>query len=1185
MPNSLPTVTDSEKKSIEPITNSQEFSPFSLTRLRAIAHLYGIETVALEQARTLVVGSGAVGQLIAYAELYPNAEFLGLCNNPAEQAAGTRLIAELGLGNVYVVEASLSQLDPATVGKFDYILVPSLYNKLTTPAAQSALQDCQALLSTLGMLCIGYDVYPGAKSIEVVRDAMLMHSANSVGEPELTGSAKAALTLFTEGLAATGPMAASLRAAAVTLAGRIDAEGIHSVLATEGSPKYFIEFVEQAAKANLAYIGDAIPQYDMLSVQDTSVATANSVLALGQSPLLRLQYLDFSTGRASRHSILVRSDRLTDAIGAINVKNLLDLSWASRLAPIEVPGLEIDTVAFHDSQGHLVFVKDEIVAAMLNALACVWPGSLPVDSLIKAVRKAVSKSNRNDQDDNVRERVLRTLKMWFEGGDPAIQYCLGCGPYDNLQGDGVRLLPSLLFGTKDSSGQISSFDAVNLWDQVLGLQFSDAELEILQHWKQGLKADQIASGILADEPTATEAGQGESSHAREFENLSPKETIAVQNGLLIKLHRAGLLLSKGEAWRDFLYSVIAMSDGESPYWAEYMAALARYRYTTNEIGKEAQATPLPPHLLNQIKKIDSLFQLANYRSAEQLSRQLVEKHPHLPEGWYQLARIQVESKQYIKSLPSFLKALSLAGDDTRIYEYLATALIRIGYWSVAHRAINHALALNPDLPQKNFLFGNLYLSLAENSKAEIYFHREIEAYPENAAAHLNLASSLILQGNSTKAESVLESALNKCAPNAIIKFELINAYLFALNYSAKKTSEDIFSKYKNFDKEIYAVHRKNWRSHKNRKLAGRKINIAYVSPDFNNHAVSKFLEPLISNHDREKFKVYAYANQVKHDAVTERYKSYVDQWLNVLDMDDDALAAQIRVDQIDILVDVAGHTAGSRLAVFARKPAPISVTWLGYGYTTGLSAIDYFLGDDNLCPPGSEPVFSEKPWRLAPSNYVYRTNWESMGEVGALPALTGDGITFGTLTRAIRLNEQVIETWSTILKKLPASRLIVNSANYSDPVACNRLAAQFAEHGIARDRLTLMYESPPWDSLRKMDIGLDCFPHNSGTTLFDTLCMGIPYVTLMGRPGVGGIGASILNGVGHPEWIAHSREEYIEKVLELASDVPRLAHTRLRLRDELKSSPLMDEQGFARKVEDAYRKMFQNWVESKNDSQ
>lgn len=1175
MPNSLPTVADSEEKSIEPITNSQEFSTFSLTRLRAIAHLYGIETAVLEQARTLVVGSGAVSQLIAYAELYPNAEFLCLCNNPAEQAAGTQLAAELSLGNVYVVEASLSLLDPAAVGKFDYILVPSLYNKLAPSAAQTALQECQALLSTLGILCVGYDIYPGAKSIEVVRDAMLMHSANSVGEPELTGSAKAALTLFTEGLAANGPMAVSLRAAAATLASRIDAEGVRSVLVAEGVPRYFIEFVGQAAQANLAYIGDAIPQYDMLSVQDISVATVNSVLGLGQPPLLRLQYLDFSTGRASRHSIFVCSDRKTDAIGAINFKNLLDLNWASRLAPIEVPGLEIDTVAFHDNQGNLVFVKDQIVAAMLNALACAWPGSLPADSLIKAV----SKLNLNEQDDNVQEQVLRTLKMWFEGGDHTIQYCLGYGPYDNLQSDGVRLLPSLQFKTKGGGDQISSCDAVNLWGQVLDLQFPDAELEILQHWKQELKADQIASGILAGKSTAPETDQGESSHARAFENLSPKEAIAVQNGLLIKLHRSGLLLSKGEDWRDFLYSIIAMSDGESPCWAEYTAALARCRFTADQNGKEAKTIPLPPHLLNQIKKIESLFQLANYRSAEQLSRQLVEKYPHLPEGWYQLARIQVESKQYIKSLPSFLTALSLAGDDALVYEYLATALIRIGYWSAAHCAINHALTLNPNLPNKDFLFGNLYLSLAENSKAEIYFRREIEAHPENAAGHLNLASSLMLQGDSSKAESVLESALNKCASNAIIKFELINAYLFALNYSAKKNSEDIFSKYKNFDKEIYTVYRKEWRPHKNRKLADRKINIAYVSPDFNNHAVSKFLEPLISNHDREKFKVYAYANQVKHDVVTERYKSYVDQWLNVLGMDDDALAAQIRADQIDILVDVAGHTAGSRLAVFARKPAPISVTWLGYGYTTGLSAIDYFLGDDSLCPPGSEPVFSEKPWRLAPSNYVYRANWESMGEMGELPALTGDGITFGTLTRAIRLNEQVIETWSIILKKLPASRLIVNSANYSDPVVCNRLAAQFAEHGIARDRLTLMYESPPWDSLRKVDIGLDCFPHNSGTTLFDTLCMGIPYVTLTGRPGVGGIGASILNGAGHPEWIAHSREEYIEKVLELASDVPRLAHTRLRLRDELKNSPIMDEQGFARKVEEAYRKMFQHWVE------
>jgi predicted O-linked N-acetylglucosamine transferase (SPINDLY family) len=201
-----------------------------------------------------------------------------------------------------------------------------------------------------------------------------------------------------------------------------------------------------------------------------------------------------------------------------------------------------------------------------------------------------------------------------------------------------------------------------------------------------------------------------------------------------------------------------------------------------------------------------------------------------------------------------------------------------------------------------------------------------------------------------------------------------------------------------------------------------------------------------------------------------------------------------------------------------------------------------------------------------------------MGDVGPLPASLTGQITFGTLTRSVRINHRSVKLWSEILRRVPGARLVVDSKNYVDAGMRAALVGKFVNNGICTSRIEVGFHSPPWGVLRNMDIGLDCFPHNSGTTLFETLYMGIPFVSLAGRPSVGRLGSSILQGVGHPEWIANSEKEYVEIAVALAQDLPRLAALRARLRSEMEASPLMDEAGFTRKVEASYRAMFSAWA-------
>jgi predicted O-linked N-acetylglucosamine transferase (SPINDLY family) len=536
------------------------------------------------------------------------------------------------------------------------------------------------------------------------------------------------------------------------------------------------------------------------------------------------------------------------------------------------------------------------------------------------------------------------------------------------------------------------------------------------------------------------------------------------------------------------------------------------------------------NVLNDLGQLDGA--VASYRRA-------LEIKPDYAEAYYNTGIILKELGQLDGAVASFRRALEVKPDYADVHSNLGAIWEQIGQFDAAMASCSRALEIKPDLVEARVVLGNALRDIGQLDDAVSSYRRTLEFKHDYEVAYNNL--------------------------------------LFALNYHPDLGAEEIYQAYQEYDTQRCIPLRTTWRAHGNDKNPDRRLRVGYVSPDFRRHSCRFFLEPLLAQHDKTRVEVYAYAELSKEDYMTARYKSYADHWIPTKGMGDAALAERIRSDGIDILVELAGHTAGNRLLAFARKPAPVSLSWLGYGYTTGLSAIDYYLTDETCVPAGSEGLFAEQPWRIATPAYVYRPS-PDMGEAGSLPALQRGHITFGTLTRAVRINHRTIRVWSEILKHVEGSRLVIDSSNFKDPAMQERMAARFAEHGISRERLEIGYHSPPWDVLRGIDIGLDCFPHNSGTTLFETLYMGVPYITLAGRPSVGRLGSSVLQGAGHPEWIAGSEEEYVDKAVELANDLERLAAHRTSLRTEMENSPLLDEAGFARKVEAAYREMFGKWV-------
>jgi len=292
------------------------------------------------------------------------------------------------------------------------------------------------------------------------------------------------------------------------------------------------------------------------------------------------------------------------------------------------------------------------------------------------------------------------------------------------------------------------------------------------------------------------------------------------------------------------------------------------------------------------------------------------------------------------------------------------------------------------------------------------------------------------------------------------------------------------------------------------------------------------------------------------------------------------LGHSLAEDRIDVLVDLAGHSSGNRLRLFARKPAPVQLSYaIGTGSTTGLSAFDGLIADTTLLPT-NEPLHIAEPPAALTRPFVAYAPSPTMPHVGPLPARVSGVVTFGHYGRLVRLKDTVLETWAAILSALPASRLRLDTPPLADEQVRADLTRRLVRHGISADRISLHASNGQpvvWATYNDVDIALDPFPHNAGTTTLEALWMGVPVITMVGRPPVGRIGKSLLEAIGHPEWCAKNRTQYIARALELASDLDRLAELRQGLRTTMATSLLCDVADWTRHMEALYRARWHAW--------
>jgi protein O-GlcNAc transferase len=558
------------------------------------------------------------------------------------------------------------------------------------------------------------------------------------------------------------------------------------------------------------------------------------------------------------------------------------------------------------------------------------------------------------------------------------------------------------------------------------------------------------------------------------------------------------------------------------------------------------------------------------------------------------------------------KAIVLNPASPEAHVNLGNALRDMGQLDEAVTAYREAIALNPKLPEAHNNLGNALRDKRQPNEALAAFSQAIALRPRYAEAHGNIGSTLRDMGRLDEAIAAFREAivLNSSLPGAFANLgnalkdsgqldDAIAAYrqAVALNPTCAQTHSNLLLALLNhsgYDAAAIAEEHRAWSRqhaeplrksilpHDNDRDPDRRLRVGYVSRDFYDHAVSRFLPPLFRHHDRAACRIICYSDVSRPDAVTERLRACVDEWHNIVGLSDERVAAKIRQDKIDILVDLAGHTAGNRLLVFARKPAPVQITYLGYPATTGLSQIDYRLTDAFADPPGeTESLHSEKLWRLPNCNWCFAEPEDSP------PVRTSraDGpIHFGTFNNLTKASPFVMDLWAAILKATPSSRLIFKSRGLGVPSVRSRIIYFFESRGVQADRLDLRgsgQDTPTHlDAYNQMDISLDTFPYHGTTTTCDALWMGVPVVTLAGKSHISRVSVSLLSCLGLSFLVAQSHEEYVSFAVRLANDLPRLADLHRTLRDKMRASPLMDAPKFARNIEAAYRRMWHTWCQT-----
>jgi predicted O-linked N-acetylglucosamine transferase (SPINDLY family) len=617
------------------------------------------------------------------------------------------------------------------------------------------------------------------------------------------------------------------------------------------------------------------------------------------------------------------------------------------------------------------------------------------------------------------------------------------------------------------------------------------------------------------------------------------------------------------------------------------------------VSKASRKARSKPSASELIEKGNRLRNLGDWTKAEECYIRATKADPANLDAWTELGFLQADSRRFSEAAVCLRKVAkngaSAVNDPQEAVRLLAEIAAARPDWArgqyslgcayeylaehgLARQHLANALRMDPSmLAAVEALYARMFWTEKKYTDAIAAADRSLAANPDYYLALVVRGKACSALGRMSEVIDCLRRSV-QIVPDPIIHSSL----LFNMNYLAETTPETLYAEARRWNTLCAAPLASEIQPHTNWPDPERRLKLGYVSPDLYGHPIAKFMLPVFEHHDRSRFEVLAYAVGSKSDDITECFRTRVEHFVT-LPADEKKLAKRIRADRIDILVDLAGHTTGEAYLAFARKPAPIQVSWLGVMSTTGMSTMDYFLGDAEMPCPGTEHLFSETVYRLPRAVCCYRPGTNA--RVAPAPYLERGDITFGCFNSSHKITREVVKLWSAILHLVRGSRLLLKYHDLDEGARQAPLLAWFAEDGIPSQRILFAGASLSthyFEEYARIDIALDPFPYNGGSTTLDALWMGVPVVTLAGRLAVQRHGACFLTAAGLPDLVTHSPEQYVTTAVFFAQTVPKIPGSRENLRKALQASPLMDEIGLVRSAENAFRDMWRTWCRGRN---
>jgi len=593
----------------------------------------------------------------------------------------------------------------------------------------------------------------------------------------------------------------------------------------------------------------------------------------------------------------------------------------------------------------------------------------------------------------------------------------------------------------------------------------------------------------------------------------------------------------------------------------------------NVLRRMLGRTPPAPASTNWQEQALALQRSGRHEPLIALCRTRLEKEPDDTDALNLLAAALCASGQAREGAACLRQVCTLLPAAAAPRMLLATVLAALGDTEGALENYRSAAQLDPSLAANWVSLCGLLQTLGRYDEAETACRSGLIHHPGQPALHHTLGQSLFEQGRIDEAMAAARTALAADPDNAAAHSDLLRM----MNYAESVTAADIHHEHiawgtRHADPLASPV------PHPNEPNPARRLRVGFVSPYFCKHAMTFFFESTIAHHDRKQFEYVLYADVARPDEYSARLREYGAAWHDTTKLSDEQLAQAVRADGIDILVDLSGHTPRNRLLAFARRPAPVQITWNGYPNTTGMRAMDGRITDAWCDPPGkTEALHSETLLRL-PRLYMTWQPPPDAPEPGPLPAHNKETITFGSFNSCFKITAGQVALWARILQQVPHSKLKIFTV--SSAAAEHHLRALFTANGIAPERLELLPRLTHDDFLRAhrdVDIALDTFPYHGTTTTCFSLWMGVPVVVRPGDTHVSRVGVSLLQNTGLPELVAHDADDYVAIAVRLAGDRPALAALRAGLRERLRNAPLTDGRTGARAFESALRQAWSRW--------